>query len=89
VGTNNGRNDCMGSLLTTPMAADQLEKGLLDVRARAQADSPNFGTFYPASTQHTWLYDESFYTATAGGHVKLLDWFSRILAGKPAQHVGP
>jgi hypothetical protein len=66
----------------------QFEDGLLDIRMRAQASAPNFGTFYPTSTQHTWLYGDSFYTATAGMNVKLVDWVTDIIAGKPGVHVG-
>ncbi|HEX5660203.1 MAG TPA: hypothetical protein VFX59_23575 [Polyangiales bacterium] len=47
---------------------------------------PNFGTWYPEGTQHTWLYGDSFYTGTIGDK-KLVDWGRDILAGKTA-HVG-
>jgi len=48
---------------------------------------PKMSTFYPTSTQHTWLGGAGFYTGTAGG-VRLVDWFQGVLAGDPAVHAG-
>jgi hypothetical protein len=86
VGTNNGANDCQGTLLLTPMDATLFRDGLLDYRERVRR-YPGSSTFFPAGTQHTWLGSSSFYTGTAGG-VTLVDWFRGVLEGKPASHVG-
>jgi hypothetical protein len=86
IGTNNGADDCQGILLLTSMAADDFLAGLLDYRERVKP-YPGFSTFYPSSTQHTWLGGDGFYTAMAGG-VSLVDWVQGILDGKPAVHAG-
>jgi hypothetical protein len=90
IGTNNGANDCKGALLLTPMDGMLFEQGLLDYRKLLMQSHPNFGTYFPPSTQHTWLGGASFYTASAGTPaVKMVDWVTAILEGKPATHVGP
>lgn len=86
IGTNNGANDCMGVLLLTPVPAADFLAGLLDYRERVKSH-PKMSTFYPSSTQHTWLGGEGFYTGTAGG-VRMVDWFRGVLAGEPAVHAG-
>ncbi|MET0384665.1 MAG: pectin acetylesterase-family hydrolase [Polyangiales bacterium] len=86
VGTNNGADDCMGILLFTPMTAEDFLAGLLDYRERVKP-YPGFSTFYPSDTKHTWLGDNSFYTAVAGD-VRMVDWFQGVIEGKPAVHAG-
>jgi hypothetical protein len=86
IGTNNGADDCMGVLLLTSMAADDFLAGLLDYRERVKKHA-KMSTFYPSSTQHTWLGGDGFYTGEAGG-VTLVDWFKNVLEGKPAIHAG-
>ena len=86
IGTDNGANDCKGTLLVTSMSADDFLMGLLDYRERVKK-YPGFSTFYPSSTQHTWIGGDSFYTAMAGD-VKMVDWFAGVLQGKPAVHAG-
>jgi len=86
IGTNNGANDCMGILLLTSMSTDDFLAGLLEYRERVKP-YPGFSTFYPSSTQHTWLGGDSFYTAMAG-NVKMVDWVQGIIDGKPAVHAG-
>jgi hypothetical protein len=86
IGTNNGADDCMGVLLLTPMASDVFLGGLLDYRQRVMGQG-RMSTFYPTSTQHTWLGGDSFYTGQAGG-VSMVDWFRNVLENKPAIHAG-
>ena len=86
VGTNNGADDCMGVLLLTPMSSADFLAGLLDYREHVKANA-KMSTFYPSSTQHTWLGGNGFYTGQAGG-VRLVDWFRSVLAGEPAIHAG-
>jgi hypothetical protein len=87
IGTNNGANDCMGTLLLTPVDETVFRNGLLDFRERVR-DDPRFSSYYPPGSQHTWLQDDSFYSAPAAG-VRIVDWFKNILDGKPGMHVGP
>ncbi|MET0390741.1 MAG: pectin acetylesterase-family hydrolase [Polyangiales bacterium] len=88
IATNNGLNDCGGTLNLTPTAPDVLEAALLDTRSQLSAASPSFGTFFPASTQHGWITTPAFYTQTVGG-VLLVDWFGHVIAAAPAQQLGP
>jgi hypothetical protein len=90
IGTNNGANDCKGVLGLTPMDGKLFEDGLLDARKLIMASFPNYGTYFPKATQHTWLGGASFYTATTGtDNVKMVDWVTGIIEGKPTTHVGP
>ncbi|MDB4984958.1 MAG: uncharacterized protein JWN04_136 [Myxococcaceae bacterium] len=82
-----GMNNCTGIVLLTPIPGDQYQQGLVEFRDAVKA-YPNFATFYPPGTQHTWLGGASFYTLTVGG-TKLVDWVSNIIADKPIQNVGP
>jgi hypothetical protein len=86
IGTNNGANNCMGNLVWTPMPAADFQAGLLAYRERAKG-YPNFGTFFPSSSEHTWLASDSLYSASAGD-LKLVDWIRGILQGKTAVHAG-
>jgi hypothetical protein len=81
-----GQNNCMGSL-ATPVPAAQYDAGLLDFRATVKMLSPNFGTYYPAGTTHTWLAGASLYTEAEGG-TKLIDWFTAIVNGTGVSDVG-
>ena len=56
-------------------------------RRRHPRLTPNFGTYYPAGTVHTWLTDPKFYTEAEGG-TKLVDWFTAIVNGTGVSHVG-
>lgn len=87
IGTNNGANDCQGTLLLTPMDAALFKSALLDFRMRVQADE-RFGTYYPPGDTHTWLQGPDFYTTKIGG-VAMVDWFQNLLDGKPVGNVGP
>jgi len=51
-----GNNGCKGTALVDSVPPDVFERGLLAFRT-AVKDSPNFGTYFPNSTQHTWLTD--------------------------------
>jgi hypothetical protein len=89
IATNNGANDCMGTLGPTPMDATLFESGLLDIRKRMSALNPNFGTYFPSSMQHTWIGGAALYTETAGDNQqRMVDWFKDILTGKAAAQVG-
>jgi hypothetical protein len=81
-----GQNNCTGSL-TTPVPAATYDAGLLDFRATVTALTPNFGTYYPAGTTHTWLAGATFFTEAEGG-TKLVDWFTAIVNGTGVTQVG-
>jgi hypothetical protein len=87
IGTDNGKNDCMGALFTTSMDGMLFEQGLLDYRMLMTQIYPNFSTYFPASTQHTWLTGASVFTQTTD-NVKMIDWVTSIIAGKAPGNVG-
>jgi hypothetical protein len=80
-----GQNGCTGNI-TTPVPAAEFDAGLMDFRAQMVA-FPKFLTYYPASTQHTWVGGASLYTEAEGG-TKLIDWVTAITNNQPAQNVG-
>jgi hypothetical protein len=85
-----GNNNCTGIALLDAVPAETFERGLLSFRT-AVKDYPTFGTFFPNSTQHTWLtdlFDVKFTAAEVNG-VKLTKWVSDIVDGKGTSHVGP
>jgi len=89
IATNNGKNDCQGTLGLTPMDPQTFELGLLDTREQLQGAAPSFGTFYPAGTAHTFIMSPSFYSQTAGAGVRMVDWVRDIVTGRQAAQVGP
>jgi hypothetical protein len=82
-----GSNDCTGVLYLTPVPGDRFQAALFALRA-ALAPYPSFSTYFPASTQHMWLNDSSFYTGRAGD-TKLVDWFGEIAVGQIPGNSGP
>jgi hypothetical protein len=88
VGNDSGKNDCKGSIGLTPVSAADFQAGLDNFRSVIATVDPNFGTYYPVSTQHTWLGSASLYTETQGG-TKLIDWFTKIVNNQSVSQVGP
>lgn len=82
-----GTNGCTGVVLLTPIPGPEFEKGLLEFRDRMKG-YPNFFTYYPTGTQHTWLRGASFYTATVDG-TPMVDWVTNIIEDRAVEHVGP
>jgi hypothetical protein len=80
-----GLNDCTGSL-ATPVPGDQFNAGLLDFREQMK-DYPNFYTYFPAGSQHTWISGASVYTEAEDG-VRLIDWITAIIDNEPTTNVG-
>jgi hypothetical protein len=87
------KNDCTGSLVAAliggllnvgdGVSAGDWHADLLALRDRMKP-YPNFNTFYPESTLHTWISGYSapgimgdYYEAEVGG-VKLTDWLARF-----------
>jgi hypothetical protein len=83
-----GTDNCTGILLLTPVDGATFQAGLLQYRQALMGLSPNFGTYFPNSDQHTWLMGQSFYDESVSG-TKLIDWVSDILNDKGTKHVGP
>ncbi|HEX3593950.1 MAG TPA: hypothetical protein VHU80_02580, partial [Polyangiaceae bacterium] len=81
-----GQNNCTGSL-ATPVPAAQYDMGLLDFRMTVMGLTPNFGTYYPAGSTHTWLLGDTLYTEAEGGK-KLIDWVTAIVNGTGVSQVG-
>jgi hypothetical protein len=82
-----GNNNCTGSLLT-PIAGATYTAALVDFRSQIMGVDPNFGTYYPDSSQHTWLGDSSLYSETQGG-TTLISWVSNIANDVSVSNVGP
>jgi hypothetical protein len=82
-----GMNNCTGSLLT-PIPGATYTAALVDFRTAIKASDPNFGTYYPNSSQHTWLGDASLYSETMNG-TPLVGWFTNIVNNVSVSHVGP
>jgi len=82
-----GTNECTGSIVGTPVPPEVFKEGLLDFREQVKA-YPNFGTYFPAGNQHTWLGTDSLYTAEVSG-VRMIDWVKDIITDTKAAHVGP
>ena len=88
IATNNGRNDCGGTLSMTPVSEAGLEAALLDIRARLSQASPSFSSFFPDSTAHGWITGPALYTQAAD-NVVMVDWLRDVIAGKAARQLGP
>ena len=82
-----GTDDCKGSFATTPIAGPTFTEGLLDFRAQLAA-YPNFYTYFPTGTQHTWLSTSSLYEYSIGG-TPMIDWVTSIINETPTTNVGP
>jgi hypothetical protein len=77
-----GQADCTAGF--NPLPSDQFTAGLNEFRTTVTALTPHFGTYYIASTTHTWIArDVTFGTTVAG--VALSQWIADLLAGTVAQ----
>jgi hypothetical protein len=82
-GTDNGANDCNGSLGTAE-SGPMFTMGLQDVRTKL-ASNPKFGSFFFDGTDHTSLLS-ALDTRTADG-VVLAAWIKQLISGT-ATNVG-
>jgi hypothetical protein len=80
-----GTFGCRGSMLT-PLLPRLFTEGLREFRD-AIGDYEHFVTYYQDGRQHTFLRDDSFYTARVGD-LSLLEWFTNIVENGPATHAG-
>lgn len=86
IATNNGADDCMGTLLLTSMAEERFQNGLLDLRMRVEGYE-GFSTYYIPGVGHTILSGDGFYSEGVEG-VALTDWFQGVLSGAEDSHIG-
>lgn len=82
-----GNNNCTGTALLQQVPVDVFQADLLSFREKAK-EFPMFGTYLPTGTKHTWLGDDGFFTANAGG-VRLVDWVAKIVKGEAPGNAGP
>jgi hypothetical protein len=76
-GTDDGKDDCNGTLLT-PESGPMFTQGLQDIRSKL-AGNPNFGSFIFPGSDHTSLVS-AFDSRMADGEY-LYDWVKKILSG--------
>jgi len=84
-GWGGGYNVCQD--IPTAVTQQVFQAGLDEVRTKAMAAGPGFGTYYIAGTSHTILRSNNVYTTAAGGTM-LTKWIADTLAGT-SSHVGP
>ncbi len=78
-----GNNDCTALVPSTTV--ERFTMGLVDLRDNwLNKPTDTWGTFFLSGEQHTWIAGGSFYNATSGANVKLVDWVSDLLDGTVA-----
>lgn len=78
-----GNDDCTAVLPSTTV--ERFTMGLVDLRDNwLNKPADTWGTFYLAGEQHTWIGGDSYYSATSGANIKLLDWVTDLLDGTVA-----
>ena len=80
-----GYNMCKD--IPTAVTATVYQAGLNQLRDKAIAGGPGFGTFYVLGSGHTILRGSAFYSTMMGG-TSLTQWIEGTLAGT-SSHVGP
>lgn len=84
-GWSGGYNMCND--IPNAVTAAVYQAGLEELRSRAMAGGPGFGTFYVPGSGHTTLRGGGFYT-TKMGDTTVAQWITSTLAGTTS-HVGP
>jgi hypothetical protein len=79
LGTNNGANDCNGTILTSE-SGSTFTMGLEDIRAKLM--NSNFGSFIFGGNAHTSLLSNFTTNTRTSDGVLLTDWVSQLIAGK-------
>lgn len=78
-----GNNDCTAALPSTTV--ERFTMGLVDLRDNwLNKPADTWGTFFLSGEQHTWIGGDSYYNATSGANVKLVDWVSDLIDGTVA-----
>jgi hypothetical protein len=75
-----GLNNCTTAFPSEALPAATYRREILAYADKLKA-FPNYGSFNPGGTKHTFLRTSDFYTITAGG-VRLVDWFTKIVNGE-------
>lgn len=85
-----GQNNCSGiDGFGGAMPGNVFQAGLKELRDVYMNSQPSWGSYFVASTSHTYIGgNDSFYTTTVQ-NVKLTDWFSDLAKGGTPSHVGP
>ncbi|HEX5058698.1 MAG TPA: pectin acetylesterase-family hydrolase [Kofleriaceae bacterium] len=84
-GWSGGYNMCKD--IPNAVTAAVFTQGLDEIRTKAMAAGPNFGTYYITGSSHTILRTTSFYSTTVGGKT-IPQWIQGTLDGATS-HVGP
>jgi cysteine-rich repeat protein len=84
-GWSGGYNMCKD--VPNAVTAQVYQTGLNELRSRAMAGGPGFGTYFVTGNSHTILRGSNFY-ATKIGEMPLTTWIESTLAGSTS-HVGP
>jgi hypothetical protein len=77
-----GANNCSG--IPTPLTGAQFTAGLAEFSTTIQGLTPNYGTYYIASTNHTWIGDDTTFATSVNG-VVLKTWVGNLLNGQISQ----
>lgn len=84
-GWSGGYNMCKD--IPNAVTAATYQEGLVELRARAMAESPGFGTYFITGSSHTILRNSSFFT-TKIGDTTVAKWFETTIGGTTS-HLGP
>jgi hypothetical protein len=84
-----GKNNCANiDGFPSALSGAEYAAGLTEVRENFLKQSPAWGSYYIASTSHTWIGGSSFYSTSVGGK-PLTGWVSDLVNGGAPSHVGP
>ncbi len=85
-----GQNNCQGiDGFGSSLPGNEFQAGLTELRDTYLKPWASWGTYFVASTSHTYIGgNDSFYNTTVQ-NVALTDWFADFVNGNAPQHVGP
>jgi hypothetical protein len=82
-----GVDNCSGTALLSQVPPDVFAADLAEFRNLLKP-YPNFGTWTPEGTRHTWIAGRDLYSANIGGK-RLIDWIKAIIDGQAPGNYGP
>jgi hypothetical protein len=83
-----GNDDCTAVLPSTTV--ERFTMGLVDLRDNwLNKPADTWGTFFLAGEQHTWIGGDSYFNATSGANVKLIDWITDLVVDGNVANVEP
>ncbi len=85
-----GQNNCSGiEGFGSSLPGAEFQAGLAEMRDVYMKPWASWGTYFVASTSHTYIGgNDSFYNTTVQ-NVALTDWFGDFVKGNPPSHIGP